>query len=103
MPCRDYQEGTYRYNDGTPCKVCKQPYVYLTICKCSNSPSPDLLCEALNLLESSGLLPRCTLPLRNWYKVHEESETKRVAIEAAEKLTPQERRALNIDLEKLKL
>lgn len=61
-----------------------------------------MLCEACALLEDKGLLAKLTAPVRKWYEAHSKREQHRVALEAAQKLTVKERKALGLDLEALK-
>jgi len=61
-----------------------------------------LLCEACALLENEGMLKKLSKDLRTWYENHSKKEQHRVALEAAQKLTVKERKALGINLDVLK-
>lgn len=61
-----------------------------------------LLCEACALIEEQGLLKKLSQGLRKWYEGHSKKERHRVALEAAQKLTVKERKALGIDMDILR-
>ena len=62
----------------------------------------DMLCEACELLDEAKLLSKTSKKLQKWYKDHSDSEINRVKLEAAQKLSARERKALGINIEELK-
>lgn len=91
MPCRDDRD--YQVTQGDVDAAARAVRAELE----------PLLCEAMAALENKGLLPGQLSPqLLKWYEAHSKREQHRVALEAAQKLTVKERKALGIDLDILK-
>lgn len=91
MPCRDY------YDD----QISRSDVEAAT--NAVRAELEPLLCEAMAALENKGLLPGQLSPkLLRWYEAHSKREKNRVALEAAQKLTVKERKALGIDMDILR-
>jgi hypothetical protein len=91
MPCRDDRD--YQVTQGDVDAAARAVRAELE----------PLLCEAMAALENKGLLPGQLSPqLLKWYETHSKREQHRVALEAAQKLTVKERKALGIDMDILR-
>ena len=88
MPCRvDVCSVCHHYD----CR-CHEPFFK----KWQGFDHEGALCDALNIIESAGLLKSVDAEVREWWSDHEEREKDRIKAEALAKLSPRERRALGL-------